>query len=513
MSTNKIAELVQKGEASISDAKRRFDSWVNALTGLGGMRDKATYNAFNRMAALPDDLLAALYHGDDIAARIVAALPEEAFKHGFEVTSQGSDTDAGAADDDKKTINSELERLCVANDALEAAVWGRLFGGAALLLGADDGKNPEEPLEDERVTSLTYVSVIDKRDLWPNTYYGDPEDEKFGEPETYRIQRYSPNSAVTMAENAVVHETRIIRFGGALTSRRDRSYNNGWDMSVLQRVYDVLRQANGNWQSACHLMTDMSQAVYKIDGLIQMLAAGQGGVIQTRMELVEQSRSTVRAVVLDAASESFERTATPMNGVDTMIDKTWQRLAAAARMPVTVLMGTSPAGLNATGESDIRGWYDQIRTFQESIEPKLNRIIKLIAIANGIGNPEEWHVKFPSIWQMTPVEEATYRKTVAETDAIYEGMGALLPEEIAIARFGGCEYSAETTIDVEARKAALDIGMEKMMNPPDETQLDPMNPNAPVPNPAQPPAVPGQEPVPPVKPAQEPKPPTKEPVV
>ena len=64
----------------------------NQATGLGTYRDKTAYTTVNT-AFKPLDVytLSALYHGHDLAARIVDVVPEEELRLPFEVTVQGNE--------------------------------------------------------------------------------------------------------------------------------------------------------------------------------------------------------------------------------------------------------------------------------------------------------------------------------------------------------------------------------------------------------------------------------------
>jgi uncharacterized protein len=119
------------------------------------------------------------------------------------------------------------------------------------------------------------------------------------------------------------------------------------------------------------------------------------------------------------------------------------RLAAAARMPVSLLMGQAPAGMNATGESDTRFFYDHVCAEQEALKPKLEGLVKILAGDEDI----RVSIDFPALWQMTDREKAELRRMEAETDRIYLQEGVLLPEEVAIKRFS----SGDFTIDVKER--------------------------------------------------------------
>jgi phage-related protein (TIGR01555 family) len=204
--------------------------------------------------------------------------------------------------------------------------------------------------------------------------------------------------------------------------------------------------------SAGVLVVDFAQAVYKMTGLAELIAQGKDQQVVSRMRVVEESRSSARAIMIDAA-EDFERKATPITGLPELLDRFSTRLAAAADMPLTLLMGQSPGGLNATGESDIRFFYDRIRAAQErTLREPIERVCKILFRALGITEPESWSIHFRPLWQPTDAEQATARYTQAQTDQIYITNGVVSAEEIALARFGSEDGSFATVIDFKARE-------------------------------------------------------------
>lgn len=426
------------------DAKLRADSWNNAVTGLGhAMRDKITHTEFSANHVLSDETLEALYHGDDIAARVCELLPDEMLRQGFEIQSENADA-----------INHELIRLGAREKFSEALVWSRVFGGAGLFLGVDDGQSQSLPFKLESVRSLKFLTVLEKREIQPTTYYRDPLEQQFGQVETYRVGSNE------------IHESRLLIFHGTRTSKKRRSMNGGWSHSVLQRMYDVMQQFNMSWQSAAHLMADSAQAVFKLKGLHAQIAANKTSEILQRMELVDMSRSVARAVLLDAEDEDFRRDTYSFGGVPDMLDKFTLRLAAAARMPVSLLMGQAPAGLNATGDSDIRFFYDQVKAAQEhTLRPALERLVTLISATKGL---PPFSISFPALWQETEREKAELRKIQADVDASYIQQGVLLPEEVAMNRFRASGFSTETSISLEARQAIVDDDLDLFSVPEEE---------------------------------------------
>ena len=448
-------------------ARGRFDSWVNLITGMGTSAfDKRTHHQIASVRRLAPRELDHLYHCDDMAARIVDAVVEHALMLSYEVSQ-----------DEDGRLRNERRRWDLDSKIEQAAKWGRLFGGAAIWIGTDSGGRQEEPLDLEQITegSIKFLMVLEgPQDMAPVTYYRDPMHPKFGEPETYSVHRTTAEgiTADGASLGALVHESRFVFFHGADTSWRQRMNNGGWRHSVLQKSFNILRDTDANWQSFSRLIDNASQAVYKIKGLVDMIAEGKSSVMQDRMTIVELARSMARAVVLDAELEDFGQIgAQNFTGASDALDKSWQRLAAAVPMPVTILMGMSPAGLNATGESDMRSWFNTIQTYRrDELEPQIRDLTQVLASNAGIALTEEPEIEWPSLWQMAPTEEADHQFKVAQRDFIYEGMGVLTGPQIAKARWGSGVYSdggEADVIDLDALEDLEALALERMLNPPE----------------------------------------------
>jgi phage-related protein (TIGR01555 family) len=342
----------------------------------------------------------------------------------------------------------------------EALTWARLYGGSLVILGADDGQPPTAPLNLQGLRSFEWLTVLDRHEADIVQWVDDPRSKDFGAPALYRIQRADAPGVSTQDE--LVHASRVLRFDGVLTSRRRKLRNNGWSDGVVTRVHNVVRDFSMAWGGTAHLLQDFSQAVFTVRGLANMLAAHEDEAILKRFKIMDMARSIARAVVIDE-SETFDRKATPVTGLADLLAAFEHRLAAAARMPVSLLMGEAPAGLKATGDSDIRWFYDQIRAEQErGLRPHVNRILECLFHAKQGPTrgrePSNWSFEFNPLWQLDDLQQAELRHKQAQTDALYIQSGVLDPTEVAASRFSGDEYSTETVLDEALR--ALDAATE-----------------------------------------------------
>lgn len=404
----------------------RTDSWANLLAGLGSARDKATYTHFQTgINKLSPQTLEALFVEDDIAARVCELPPHEMLRQGFAVNFADQEL--------QEKVAQYLQRYSFSKKLLDALVWARVFGGAALFVGVDDGQEPHQPLNERNIKAVRFVTVLTSNDLTPSSFYSDPLQAQFGEPQCYRLT----NTDTTVS--AHIHESRLLVFQAGRTPHSLQARNNGWAFSVLQRMYSTMQQFNLSWQATAHLMSDAAQGVFKLKGLHSAIAANKSEDLLKRMELVDMSRSVSRSILLDAEDEDFRRDSYSFAGIPDILEKFMLRLAAAARMPVSLLMGQAPAGMNATGDSDIRFFYDHIKAAQEDLKPVISRFVRLLVLAKDGptgGRELPFSVEFPSLWQSTAKEQAELELLHADADCRYIQEGVLLSEEVARRRFG-----------------------------------------------------------------------------
>ncbi len=497
-----------------SALSERADGWQSLLTGLGySGHDKRTSVEFGRACNVTAADGEEMWRGDDICARVVETVPNEMLRQGFEVCIQADEAEALAAkpkakgekspfgtkdpeaedeeldpeaenveppeDDEERSDRAlawrhdaeqqtkELQELVSAkweelkfSEALHTALcYERAFGGGAIYLGVNDGQKPDKPLNVKTVRSFDFLTVLEPRELNAVGWYGNPLAPKYGEVAIWQFNPSAPGvdvSKKSIPGSIEIHESRLIVFGGIRVTRRPVAGQiAGWGDSVFVKMLPVLRDFSAAWASSSVLLQDFAQAVFKMKGLAEMIAQDRNKEVQNRIKAAEMSRSVLRALLIDGEHEEFERKQTPISGLPEMLDRWCNRLAAAVDMPVTLLMRTSPAGLNATGDADVRFFYDRIKAEQpKKLRGPIERVTTIIFKILGKPEPEKWSIEFHPLWQPTGLELAQERKTIAETDAIYIDKKVVMPEEVGVSRFGGDKFSNEMKVDFSARAVA-----------------------------------------------------------
>lgn len=421
----------------------RMDGWFSAMTGIGGMMsDKRQYASFQ--ADFTNFIEnAELWRGNDLGARIVETIPNEMTRQGWELSLEG---EAGRIKDKMKDITAFAEDLDIVNVLWRALCYERAYGGAAILLGCNDLQEMAKPLDEDGIKSLNWIEVYEPVEMHALQWQNDPNLKHFGQPETFRFAPIAVGGS--KVQGVEIHRSRMIIFSGIKVSRRLIGTLPGWGDAVLTRCRGVLRDFQTSWDATGILISEFAQAVLKIKGLAELIALGKDEELKNRIRAIELSRSVAHAVVIDADAEEFERKQTPVNGLAELLDKFGTRLAASADMPLTLLMGTSPGGMNATGESDIRGFYDRVKAMQvRKLKPAIERIYRIIMRVLDIEEPDSWGIKFHPLWQPTEAEMVNTRWIQTQMDEKNITNSVLESQEVRRARFGGAEYSYETPVD------------------------------------------------------------------
>jgi hypothetical protein len=362
--------------------------------------------------------------------------------------------------------------------------FARALGGAVVFVGANDGQALDQPLNPLTVREVLYLKALSKADLQPlpQSMVRDLNSADFGKPELYQCRISGDAGTEQVIVN--VHHTRLVRFDGVATTARRRAQNQGWGDSVFRQVEETIMLFWGSMQGLANALSDADQAVFKLDGLMDIIKSSSDGddAIRKRLALLQHGRSVARAIAVDAEKENFEYIGRTFTGYDTGVYALMYLVSAACGIPVSLLFGRAPAGLNATGDADIRFFYDQIKSFQEvTLMPRLRRVFELLMTAKlgpmGGVVPDDWSISFRSLWQPTALERADIRLKTAQADQIEIDANVITSEEARLSHYSGDEYNEHISIDMavdpEAEAADRYEQQQTQVAQPQQAQIDP----------------------------------------
>jgi phage-related protein (TIGR01555 family) len=447
----KPKQRTDEAHAKAVTRAKRMDGWANILSRIGTERDRRI-GGDQMYTADPVSVEEAeqLWVGSDLAARVIELLPKETLRRGFELK--------GFKKEVSEEICADFEEIRLRYWLVRAMQFERAYGGAGLFPVINEG-DLEQELNEEGIQRVEGFKLFQPNELYPVKWYSDPRHEKYGEPELYRLQPITVGGVQASNWGVLIHESRLIVFNGIQVTRRQTTgCEYGWGHSVLTRVRAVLRDYEMTWASVASVMDRFSQGILRMQGLAELIAQDADDVVMDRMIQADLGKSVVGSMVLDKEDE-FTYISSTLAGVGDVLDRFGTRFAMAADMPVTLALGVSPGGLNATGESDTRFWYDRCdANFEDHIE-QIERAARLVILSKDGPvkgkEPEVWSVEKKPSMQPSEKETVDTRKVQMETDKGYYEMGVLTEKTIRENRFGGDTYSIETKVNL-AEYAEMD---------------------------------------------------------
>ena len=336
------------------------------------------------------NLLTTLYRENWIVQNIIATVPDDIVRKWYTLKT--------AAAPEMIDKYQRMERKTKLRKRIkEGMYWGRLYGGAAgiiLIKGQDDLSKPLD-LDSVMPDSFMGLQIVDR---WTGIYPSgelvtDPEDEDFGLPAYYTVRDEDRGQIV-----ANVHHSRVIRFIGRELPWLEQVTEQYWGESEIEAIYDELARRDNVAANMAALTFRANVNYMESDGLDQLLGTANTEM-QRRFWNVMQAQSIMESNfgirVINKGDAIHNRQYT-FTGLSDVYDCMMMDVSGAARIPVTKLFGRSPAGMNATGESDMRNYYDYIdgkrdTDFRDIIE----KLLPILALSAWGEIPDDLDIDFP----------------------------------------------------------------------------------------------------------------------
>lgn len=432
----------------------REDGYVNLLNKYGTNQDNSEAYKFEREPVIPDMQLTGLYEGNGLFSKIIDTPAEEALKHGFDLNLKSDEVNA--------FVEDALDDLEWEEKAATAIKWARLYGGALIVMLIDDGRGLEEPVDWEHIRSIDELRVYERSIVQPDYASLYQQDyggkgvgnrvSKFGQPEYYYVS--------SIYGSFKVHESRCLVFrNGVLPEQTSNATYLFWGMPEYVRIRRALRETVTAHTDSVKLLERSVQAIYSMKGLASLLTTDDGeNQVLKRLQLVDTSRGLLNSIAIDSEGEQYDFKTFQFSGVKDVIDATCNMLSALTNIPQTILFGRSPAGMNATGDSDFESYYNFVEKIQRlMLKHNLRTLLDVVfraGIASGdVTEEPDYKLEFNPLWSLSDTEQATVDQTKAQTALVkaqtaqaYVDMQALDPTEVRRRLASDEEFDVEDII-------------------------------------------------------------------
>lgn len=343
---------------------------------------------------------------------------KDATRNGFEITvNDGTEVDPEVLDDMVKMD----EKFKLIPNLIEFVHMGRIFGIRIALfeVESDDPDYYENPFNIDGVTEGSYKGISQVDPYWVAPILdaeasGNPAARDFYEPTWWIIG------------GRKIHRSHLVIFRTEnLSDILKPTYLYG-GVPIPQKIYERVYAAERTANEAPLLALTKRTNILKTD--ITKALANQEQ-FDRNMEQFALNWNNMGVKVIGTDDEMDQNDIT-LNDLDAVIMTQYQIVAAAASVPATKLLGTTPKGFNATGEYEEASYHEELECIQSlDLTPLVERhhalmIRSYLAPAHNIA-PFETAVSWNSLDAMTAEEQSKVNLNKAQTDNALSQAGAI----------------------------------------------------------------------------------------
>ena len=395
-----------------------LDSYTNPLASLGSASPLLASGTYVRSFISTNfDLLTTLYRENWIAKKIIDMPSEDMTRAWYSLA-------ASVPEDALHALHRVEARHSVKAEITNAIRWARLYGGSlAVMVIRDQEDELDTPLDPEDILPDAFqgLLVLDRtQSVEPSlTLVEDLDDPDFGLPEFYSVDLEGATGHVR------IHHSRVLRFVGRELPHMEEIRENYWGASELEHIFEELQKRNATSANIAQLVFQANITTLKMSDFGEILAMGTDSQRQNVLAAIEEQNRLRTSFGLQVMSseDTLENQPYSFGGLAEVYEEFMLDMAGASGIPATRLFGRSPQGMNATGESDLKNYYEMIGQMQErTLRPALEKLLPVMAMSAWGEVPEDLEIFFEPLMTTSPFERASLMNQF--TDAVIKAFQA-----------------------------------------------------------------------------------------
>lgn len=376
----------------------------------------------------------AMYRSSWVVGQAVDVVAED-------MTRAGIDLNTKLKPEDQTKLSAAFERMRLWDALCDNIKWARLYGGSLAVM-LIDGQKMDTPLNLDSVGEGQFkgLLVLDRWLVQPTLHllvqeYG-PD---FGLPKFYDV--VADAMALTRQR---IHHSRVIRVDGVDLPYWQKIAENLWGQSVIERLFDRLVAFDSTTQGAAQLVYKAHLRTISVEGLRDIIAMGGPPMeaLGKNIEMIRRFQSNEGMTLIDA-KDKFEAHQYAFSGLSDLMLQFGQQLSGALQIPLVRLFGQSPAGLNSTGDGEMRQYHESIAQQQERrLRPGVTKLLDVLCRSElGVAPPDDFSFEFNSLEKMSDADKADIaQKTTASVLDAYDA--GLVSQKTALSEL---KQSSEVT--------------------------------------------------------------------
>lgn len=212
-----------------------------------------------------------------------------------------------------------------------------------------------------------------------------------------------------------VHHSRVLRFVGSRLPPIDEVAENYWGASIVEPLMQELKKYDNTSFNVAMLVFKACLRIYSMKDIDQIGIMDEDALQELYNTLLGMNwMMSNQGMQIIGEGETLQTQQFSFSGLDKVLETFMLDLAGAAGIPVTKLFGRAPAGMNATGESDLQNYYDSIEEMQESeLRPVFDRLLPVMCMSAFGAVPEDLEYSFVDCRRPTEEERKNIATQVA----------------------------------------------------------------------------------------------------
>ena len=377
------------------------DGYTNPAAFLGEASPLFSGGEFVRSAQYLDfEELTVLYRESWLAMRIIDMPSEDMTRAWYRFSSP-------VPEEDQESLRRLEARHSIRRELTDAIRWARLYGGSlALMVLRGEEDRLSEPLDMDLLLPGCFrgLLVLDRaQGIEPSEELEeDLDDPDFGLPKYYSVE-------LDDLGTVRLHHSRVLRFTGRELPRAEARRESWWGAGEMEHIMEELQKRSAASANIAQLIFQANITTLKISDFGDALAMGtEAQKQQIRNAVMEENRfRTSFGLQILSAGDTLENHPYSFGGLAEIYEQFMLDMAGAAEIPAAKLFGRAPAGLNATGESDLKNYYESISQLQERLlRPALEKLLPVLALSAWGTLPADMAFVFNPIAVESPAETA-----------------------------------------------------------------------------------------------------------
>ena len=417
--------------------KRSADGWKNINRGLGSDRDvkSSTYYTQSTLKTYLHQELNSLYTQDWMGGKVADIPVDDAMREGAIIEHEDAEVIA--------EVEKRMTELCLEEDIDDLVKWARVFGSAVMIAVTSDN-DMAGPVNAIGKGDLKNFAVLDRFDIFSTQRDNNPLSKTYFDPLSYQLSKAGWS----------IDPSRVIKIDGVTATNYTKQLLNGWGLSIYERGYSTITdsQTSTNWIN--NLLAQSNVDIFKIKGLNEAITNDKDDAIaKARISAAQDMKSIINGIALDS-EDDYVNISKSFAGLNEINMGMLSLVSGAFDIPLTRLLGKGADGLNATGEGDLKNYYDKVRSLQTTdIKQAYEFALKFISF-DLFGEDKKLTVSFPPLFQLSAHQQAELENKNALTDQTHINNGTI-DETDARKRLAQSEMYPSITVELIAKEEAL----------------------------------------------------------